>query len=204
MHERNLSAGRRGRAIGRLGLAVLAWAALAAVGALAPAPAEAQGLWEYSLGFSFQRSNYSDESFAWVRRWGTSLGYQFSNHSAIEVSYQDVYQKTYLHEQQDTRLYDRILSANWVLNITPRDALIRPYFKVGGGHLWRDTSSKYASGDEVVGTYDSLSAIIGLGVKWYVAGQVAVRAEAGSYLEGANIATWEDNVSINLGFSVYF
>ncbi|MEK6580301.1 MAG: hypothetical protein AABZ55_13835, partial [Bdellovibrionota bacterium] len=47
------------------------------------------GNWELSLGLSYNRTNYSATNYSWMRRYGMSLGYNFSNQSEIEFSFQD-------------------------------------------------------------------------------------------------------------------
>jgi len=162
------------------------------------------GLWEYSLGFSFNRNRYGEGSFQWRRRWGTSLGFQFDNHSGIELSYQDVVVKTRIVGFQDTKFHDRVISANWVFNLTSRQSKFRPYSKLGIGQLIRDATGTYSNGSVPLPGIDELSGVVALGVKIFLVSRVALRIEASTYLEGARISTWEDNLYSEVGISVYF
>ena len=109
---------------------------------IAPEKAAAKGL-EVSFGFSFNRSNYSDTNFSWNRRWGASLGYELTELTELELSFQDVVDRTSFAGYEDTRFHDQIFSINWVQNLLGKNAGIQPYAKVGVGQLNRDAEGSY-------------------------------------------------------------
>ena len=168
-------------------------------------PKQAAAVYEVSLGFSFSRSNFSGESFTWTRRWGSSFGFHFTARSGIEVAFQDVFTRTKIVTYQDTKVHDRIYSINWVQSIFGREQPIQPYFKIGVGQLNRDASGTYElTGTAPTAVVDSITAVLGFGMKINFTQQFAVRGEITSYLDGGNIQTLQDNVSFSLGTSFYF
>jgi hypothetical protein len=47
------------------------------------------GLVEFSAGFSFSRTNYSEGNFSWVRRHGGSVRVAGFARSSLELAYQE-------------------------------------------------------------------------------------------------------------------
>lgn len=170
---------------------------------LAPSLAAADPL-EFSLGFSFNRSNYSNSNFTWSRRWGTSLGYYFSENAEVEIAFQDVLDRTKLTGFEDTTFHDRIYSANWVQSLSNRNFPIQPYVKLGLGQLNRDAQGSYALGLSPPARLDSLTVVMGAGLRLYFTRRFAIRSEATSYLTGGKISTWQDNIAVTAGASIIF
>ncbi len=181
------------------GIAVL----VALLTVLLPGKASA-GAFEYSLGFSFNRSNYTEESFSWNRRWGTSIGYHFTDRSGIEFSFQDVVDRTKIIGYEDTTFHDQIFSFNWVQALTGKDFPVQPYVKAGIGQLNREATGTYGGGGSPPRIVDSVTAVFSLGARIYLSRGMAIRTEATSYLSGGSIRTWKDNLAYNFGVSVFF
>ena len=170
---------------------------------LGATPARA-GYFEVSAGFSFNESNYGDSNYSWTRRWGTSVGYHFTPITEIEASFQDVLDRNHIVNYEDTTFHDRIYSVNIVQSIFGKDALFDPYVKLGVGQLNRDATGTYAFGSSPYSQVDSLTVLVGVGVRIHLSQRFGLRGEASSYLNGGSIRTWQDNVAISAGFSVYF
>src|SRR4051794_41135080 len=86
-------------------------------------PKEASaGYFELSGAVSYNRSNYGDGNYEWTRRWSASFGYHFSERSEIEMSFQDVVNRTSLVGYQDTTFHDQTYSAAWVQSLFGKDA----------------------------------------------------------------------------------
>jgi hypothetical protein len=176
------------------------------VGSLAPKLAAA-GVIEVSAGVAYNRSNYSAENYSWNRRWGLSLGYYLSERSEIELSFQDVIDRTVVTNYEDTTFHDRIYSLNWVQALTGKNAAVQPYLKVGVGQLNREATGFYGSVE--LGTasppplVDAVTGVVGAGMRVYFTRKVGVRTEATSYLAGGSIGTWKDNYAITVGFFIY-
>jgi hypothetical protein len=51
---------------------------------------------------------------------------------------------------------------------------------------------------------DQVSVIGGLGFKMKISQQLALKAEATSYLTGGSIGSWQDNLTLNIGGAFYF
>lgn len=159
---------------------------------------------EISLSGSFRRSAYTAGNYAWTRRWSGSVGYHVSGLAEIEFAFQDVVDRTLLQGYEDTTFHDKIYSANWVQSLWGREWMVQPYGKVGIGQLNRDASGSYATGESAVVLYDRLTGVLGVGARLRLMQNLAIRCEATTYLSGANIQTWQDNVSFVSGLSILF
>lgn len=166
--------------------------------------ANAAGYFELGFSFSYQVSNYGDDSFTWVRRWATSFGYHFSELSEVEIGFQDAVNRSKYGTIQDVTYHDRLYSLNWVQSIFPRTIMIQPYFKVGIAQLNRDATGFYYTGESPTPTLDALSAVLGVGVKLNVSQRFSIRSELTTYLPQGSLGTYKDNLSFMVGSSVYF
>jgi len=170
---------------------------LSSIGAIA-------GPIEVSLGGSYNQSNYSENSYAWQRKWGASIGYFFSEMTEIELGYQDVFDRTNIQGYGNTSFHDVIFSANISQTFAPKTWPVQPFGKVGFGQLNREASGSYASGASPPAIVDSLTGILGIGCRVYLTKTFGIKSEATSYLTGGAIATWKDNIAITFGVSAYF
>jgi hypothetical protein len=164
----------------------------------------AAGVIEASSGFSYNKTTYGDSSYTWTRRWSASLAYYFTEISSIELAYQDAYSRNKILGIEDTTFHDKIYSVNWVQHLTPRDFPVQPYFKLGIGQLNRDSTGNYATGGTPPQREDSVTGILGAGLKIYITKGFGLRGEGTTYLTGGRISTWRDNISATAGISFYF
>ena len=162
------------------------------------------GRFEMSAGGNFGRSDYGDGSYNWSRRWGSSFGYRFSESSSLEVSYQDVVERTLINGYQDTTIHDRIYSLDCTQSLFGRGSLVDPYVKLGVAQLNRDATGIYAMGGSPAAQLDALSGLVGLGVRIRLTPALGLRGEVSSYLQGARISTWQNNTGATAGVSFYF
>ncbi|MBY0471718.1 porin family protein [bacterium] len=156
------------------------------------------GFFEVTLGFSYSRSNYAADNYTWTRRYGGSVGYNFTDRTSIEWDFQDIVERTKL-STQDTTFHDQVYALNWVQSYTPKGSVIQPYTKLGLALLNRD-----ASGNIALTQLDEESAVLGLGFRIYLSNRFAIRIEGTTYLEKLQLKTWEDNIAITFGTSVFF
>lgn len=164
----------------------------------------AEGSWEAALGFNFNKSDYTGGNFTWTRRWGASIGFHFSERSGVEVAFQDIVDRTKIDGFENTTFHDQIYSANWVQALVGRKVAIQPYFKIGIGQLNREAEGEYANGARPPALLDSVTGVLGAGLRLYLTRTFAVRMEATSYLAGGSVRTWKDNVSVSFGASLFF
>lgn len=164
----------------------------------------AAGVFETSAGFSYNKTTYGDDSFSWSRRYTASIAYYFTEISSIELAYQDAFSRNQIAGLEDTSFHDKVYSVNWVQHLTGRDSVLQPYFKLGIGQLNRDASGTYSTGGSPPKSEDSVTAILGAGLKIYLTKGFGLRGEATTYLTGAKLSTWRDNISATAGISVYF
>lgn len=161
------------------------------------------GAWEFSLGVSFNRTQYTDTNYASTRRWGTSVGYHFTDRSEVELSFTDSVDKTRIVGYEDTTFHDRIYALNWVQTLVGKDAPIQPYVKGGVGQLNRDAEGTYANGIAPASRVDSVTVIAGGGLRLYLTQNFAIRTEVTSYMQGGAVRKWKDNIAATFGISLY-
>lgn len=168
-------------------------------------PTAQAGIFEFSISGSYNRSNYSEESYAWTRRWGTALGYHFTELSGIEMSFSDAFERTSIDGYQDTSIRDRVYALMWVQALTPRAAAIQPYFKLGVGQLNRDATGTYFGGLVAPPSrIDEVTVIASAGLRLFFTKMTAFKMEGTTYLTGGSLATWHDNIALSVGLSLYF
>lgn len=159
---------------------------------------------EISFGFSYNRTNYSETSFSWTRRWGASLGYHLTELTEIELGFQDVWDRNQIIGYEDTTFHDQIYSINWVQSFVGRAYPIQPYLKGGVGQLNREAQGTFGNGASPPAILDSVTGIAGVGMRIYLTRNFAIRSEFTSFIAGGRISTWRDNLSYTLGGSFFF
>jgi hypothetical protein len=179
-------------------------AAGVALGLLALPDRAAAAKIEISFGFAFSHTNYSEENYSWNRRWGLGAGYNFTDYTQIEFAFQDVIDRTKITGYEDTTFHDQIYSVNWVQSFTGKNYFVQPYVKLGIGQLNREANGNYAGGAAPPARVDSITAVMGAGLKIYLTKNLGLRGEATSYLTGARLGTWKDNYAITTGISLFF
>jgi hypothetical protein len=163
------------------------------------------GVFELGGSYAWSRSNYNGGSFTWSRTYGASLGYYITQDSEIQFSYSDTTTNTFVKEVQDTTYRDRVYSLNILYHLFDDRSAFRPFFRLGVGQLNRDATGSYNGGlFAPPGRLDQVSVIGGLGFKMKVSQQLALKAEATSYLTGGSIGSWQDNLTLNVGGAFYF
>lgn len=186
-------------------LAMVLMFAVSALTILVLAPSRASaGYFELSLGGSYSRSQYSEDSYSWSRRWSASVGYYFTETSGLEVSFTESFERTNLVNWQDTSTQDRVYSLNWIQSFMARHFPVQPYLKAGVGQLNREASGSYAFGVSPPEILDSITAVFAVGLKIKITQNFAFRVEGSTLLSGGRIYTWQDNLSGNFGLSYYF
>lgn len=160
--------------------------------------------WEVSSGFSYSRSQYSGGSYAWSRRLGGSIGYNFSDSSTLEVAAQRSRERNHYEGFEDSTYEDQVISVNMVWNILDKKATLQPYIKVGAGQLVRNASISNSAGQSQLQELQQLTGVLGGGFRLYITKATALRVEGTSYLSGAKLNTWKDNFGMTFGISLYF
>jgi hypothetical protein len=183
--------------------------ALSAVISFWPAQASASagpvaGTFELSGMFSFTKNNYGDGDYEWTRRWNGSFGYHFTEYSEIELSFQDVLERTTIAGFEDTTFHDRIYGLDWVQGFTGKDIPFQPYGKLGIGQLNRDATGSYAGGASPPLELDQFTVLVGAGLRVFLNHAFSLRAEVNTYLTGGSISSYDQNLSANFGLSLYF
>jgi len=167
------------------------------IGLLVATPTRA-GLFEFSLGFSFNRSLFDGGDFTWTRRIGITAAYRFTRLSGIEAGFQDVITRLSLSGSSVDRIKERIYSLNWVQSIFSQKASIQPFFKIGVGIINRNIEQPSAI------VYDDVfTGVIGVGLRIFVLKNLAFRSEVTSFLEGFKFSTYKDTITGTVGLSLF-
>jgi hypothetical protein len=162
------------------------------------------GVWEASSGFNYNRSEYAGGSYTWTRRWGAALGYNFTDTSQIELSYQNSFDRNHYQNYEDSFFRDEVYSMNWVQNILDKTYMIQPYFKLGAGQLHRKASTTNAVGQSQISETDSFTVVMGIGTRLILTKGFGLRMEGTSFLTAGRLGTWRDNIAVSFGGSLYF
>lgn len=157
---------------------------------------------ELSASFAFNGSNYGNNNYEWTRRYEFSVGYTFWGVSELEVSVQDITTRTKIDSVADTTFHDRIYSVDWVQSFT-KASTFQPFVKVGIGQLNRDAYGTYYGGTAPPALYDSLTGVLGAGLRIYIVRAFSLKVEGTTYLAGGMISTWKDNFAFDAGFSIF-
>jgi len=160
--------------------------------------------WESSIGFNFNHSTYDSASYSWERRYGVSLGYNFTDLSTLELAYENTFTVSHISGIEDSSFLDRVVSVDWVQNILGRDYAFQPYLKGGLGQLVRDATSSNSLGQSTDTKQDQLTVVAGLGLRYYFTRTFAIRCEYTSYLTGGKISSFKDNFGAKFGISWMF
>lgn len=161
-------------------------------------------MFETSVGFSFNKTNYGGGNYNWSRRYGVNLGYNITDLTQIEFGYQNVRDRTKIEGYEDTTFDDEIYKLTWVQTLLPKSSPIQPFSKLGIGQLNREATGTYVGGSSPPRAVDSVTGILGAGLRIYLTRTFAIRAEVESYLQGGQIRKWKDNIGITFGISAVF
>jgi hypothetical protein len=125
------------------GLLVLTFAILTSVEAYA-------GFIELGVSGTYKRTNISTDSFDESRSLTGSMSYLFDDMSAVEFSYTGGESKRYIGSTSGnghtTQLTYRMAGVDFVLNFGARDAMLRPYIKLGVAHIFEKRLSETFDG----------------------------------------------------------
>ncbi len=162
------------------------------------------GLVELSGSFSYSSTSYGVNGFQWKRSWEASAGYYFSDLTEIQLSAEDIMDRTMLQNLEDTSFHDQIYSVQIVQSLLPKSMGFQPYIKAGVGQFVREGTGTYAGGVAPPPLLGSLTGIVGGGLRIFIHRQFSLKSEAISYLRNGALATWQDNFAVRFGFSYYF
>jgi hypothetical protein len=162
------------------------------------------GIFELSGGYALTRSTYNGGSYTHETSWTASFGFYFTEESEFELMYQDTKTNDYVPGVQNTTNRDRVYSANLLFHLAAKDAWVKPYVRGGIGQLNRDATGTYEGGYAPPGQMDEVTVIGGLGIKMKINDRFGAKAEAVTYLQGGSISTWQDNLNVTVGGSIYF
>lgn len=162
------------------------------------------GFYELGSGFSYSKTNYSAGSYTKSSRYGVSGGYNFNEFSSIEFSYQNIYTRNHITNTEDSTYRDQVYSVNWAQNLLPKDFRVVPFIRLGAGQLNRSATITDALGREQQISQDTLTLLVGGGVRISFTRYFGLRIEGTSYLTNGKLRSWKDNYATQIGLSIYF
>lgn len=116
---------------------VIAWA-LVLSSAFVSSPANA-GFIEIGGSGSYRRSNIANDAFDESISSTGTLAYYFNEASAVEISYTDGQSKRVISETASsghiTTMYYRSTGLDFIYTIGGKDAVLRPYLKIGAQYI---------------------------------------------------------------------
>lgn len=162
------------------------------------------GFYELSSGFSYSKTNYSAGSYTKSSRYGLSGGYNFNEFSSIEFSYQNIHTQNHITNTEDSTYKDQIYSINWAQNLMPKDYRVVPFIRLGAGQLNRSAKITDVLGREQQISQDTLTLLLGGGMRISFTKYFGLRIEGTSYLTNGKLRSWKDNYATQIGLSIYF
>lgn len=159
---------------------------------------------EATLGFGYNRTRYGPDSYSWDRRWYAAYAYQLFPLTLIELSYQVADRRTKVQNIEDISYHDEILSLSVLQYLMPRAYIFQPYVRGGIAQFNRDAEGYYSNGQSPPERKDQVMAVLGAGFKIFFTKEISGRAEATSYLQGARISTWRDDLAFTVGLTYAF
>ena len=162
------------------------------------------GVFELGGTASYNHNSYNGGTVTWTRSYTANFGYFFTADSELEFSYQDSTNEEKVPGVQDITYRDRVYSINFLYHFFDETSAFRPYLRAGVGQLNRDATGWYQGGYSPAGRLDQVTVIGGIGLKVKIYSRFSLKAEATTYLSGGSISSYRDNVSLNIGGSIYF
>ncbi len=95
------------------------------------------GFVELGASANYHSSTVTSENYSTSESYTGSLGYYFTESSALEFSYTNGYSKAKT-ESSTTKAYYTVYGLDFILTFGPKDAVFRPYLKAGGAYVYKE------------------------------------------------------------------
>lgn len=95
------------------------------------------GMVEVGASASYRTSTISASNYSNSESYTGSLGYYFSESTALELSYTNGFSKT-VTDDSLTKAYFTIYGLDFILTIGAKEASFRPYLKVGAAQIYKE------------------------------------------------------------------
>jgi hypothetical protein len=171
---------------------------------------------ELSAMISYTKEDLPNGYKSTQHRYTGTVDFKFTQVSAIEFEYTDsrtnvAYPTTVgtflpIATTETVLQHDRVYSINWVQNLVPSKWILQPYFVIGGGRMvqkYADTIPTYGitvqefAQDVTVGTG-------GLGCRLFFTHNMALKAEAKTYVPKFHFRDWKQDEQLSIGLSWSF
>ena len=167
---------------------------------------------------AYGRSRFADGYSSRQNRYTGSVEFKFTSISSIQFEYSQTTTKisfpvpTSLCSllgsscgSEAITYLDQVYSFNWIQNLVPSKFIIQPYFKIGGGKLFRRQTTELTTlGIKQINTENVATGIAGLGIRIFLTRNMALKGEIASYVPDFKFAQWKDNQLFSTGLSWMF
>ncbi len=194
-----------GKKIRVLALLLFAWAPASAFAAVV----------ELSAMLAYSTSEYADGYRSVQRRYSGSIDFKFTSVSALqfeymqsktEIAYNTTLGQLILIPTRENITYeDKVYSFNWVQNLVSAKWIIQPYVVVGGGRMNRRVTDELpAYNYKSVTTQNVTTGTGGAGLRIFLTRNMAIKAEAKTYVPNFQFSKWKENQMLSVGLSWMF
>lgn len=114
------------------------------------------GFVEVGASANYHTSTINATNFTVSESYTGSLGYYFTESSALEFSYTNGFSKS-VTDESNTRAYYTVYGIDFILTLGAKDTVFRPYVKAGGAQIYKEIRYQQRG-------YDPLPAIKSCGV----------------------------------------
>jgi hypothetical protein len=184
-------------------------------GLLSMASDSQAGALEISGTIAYGKANLGKNAYSRQNRYSAEIAWRFTKVSAFEASYMRSRTKISQPISLDFLLFqtinqavtydDQVISLSWVQNLVPSSFIVQPYFKVGGGRLFRRQTVEYSAlfSKQVV-SQKSDTGVGGLGLRIFLTKNMALKGEVVTYVPKFRFSTWKDSQMFSVGLSWIF
>ena len=116
------------------------------IGSFVVTPVAQAGVMELGASASYRKTVVTSTNFSTQESYTGSLGYYFSDATALELSYTEGYGKTTTDTYIQT-VYFTVWGADFILTFGGKDAVFRPYVKAGAAYITKEYQYKQVNQD---------------------------------------------------------
>lgn len=104
------------------------------------------GVFELGASTSYRKSTITKDNFSTSESYTGSLGYYFTDSSALEFSYTNGFSRAVTTEAE-TKAFFTVYGVDFILTIGPKGATFRPYIKLGAAQIYKEIRYKQTDMD---------------------------------------------------------
>jgi len=170
---------------------------------------------ELSGLYAYSKSSFNDGYKSNTRRYTGSIDFKFTAISALQFEYTNsrtnisyptnVGGELAYYTPESTTYVDKVYSFNWVQNLVPSKWIFQPYFVLGGGKMKRTLTREYPElGVSQTVVQNVTTGTGGAGIRLFFTKNMAVKAEAKTYVPRFQFSKWKESQQTSVGLSWVF